>query len=86
MLAALNTTEAHSKQNKDKYDDIPQYKIVDLVMIKNSDKELNWDAKYILNFKIIRIIIPRQLEASDSTGRLQKVNISDMHKSCHQTS
>ena len=38
MLAALNTKEAHSKQNKDKYDDIPQYKIGDLVMIRNFDK------------------------------------------------
>ena len=27
MLAALNTKKAHSKQNKDKYDDIPLYKI-----------------------------------------------------------
>ena len=34
MLTALNTKEAHSKQNKDKYDDVPQYKIGDLVMIK----------------------------------------------------
>ena len=34
-LAALNTKEAHSKQNKDKYDDVPLYKIWDLVMIKN---------------------------------------------------
>ena len=35
MLAALNTKEACFKQNKEKYDDIPQYKIGDLVMIKN---------------------------------------------------
>ena len=34
MLAALNTKEAHSKQNKDKYDYIPQYKIGNLIMIK----------------------------------------------------
>ena len=27
MLTALNTKEAHSKQSKDKYDDVPQYKI-----------------------------------------------------------
>ena len=33
--------EAHSKQNKGKYDDIPQYKIGDLVMIKNYDRKLN---------------------------------------------
>ena len=38
MLAALNTKEAHSKQNNDKYDDVPEYKIGDLVMIKNFNK------------------------------------------------
>ena len=27
MLAALNTKGACSKRNKDKYDDVPQYKI-----------------------------------------------------------
>ena len=35
MLTALNTKEAHSKQKKEKYNDVPQYKIGDLVMIKN---------------------------------------------------
>ena len=49
-------------------------------MIKNFDKKLAWDAKYILRFRMIRIISPRQLEVSDPTGRLQKVNISDVHK------
>ena len=38
ILAALNTKEAHSKQNRDKYDNIPQYKIGDLIIIKHSDK------------------------------------------------
>ena len=38
MLAALNTNEAHSKQSKDKYDDIPHCKIGDLVMIRKFDK------------------------------------------------
>ena len=38
MLAALNTKEACSKQNKEKYDDVPQYKIGDLVMIKDFHK------------------------------------------------
>ena len=80
MLAALNTKEAHSKQNKDKYDDVQQYKMGDLVMIKNCDKKLNWDTKYILNFRIIRIISPKQLKVSNLTGRLWKVNISEVHK------
>ena len=62
MLAVLNTKEAGSKENKDKYDDIPQYKIGDLVMIKNLNEKLNWDAKYIPNFRIIRIISPRECE------------------------
>ena len=51
MLAALNTEEACSKQNKEKYDDILQYKIGDLVMIKNFNKKSNGDAKYIPNFR-----------------------------------
>ena len=37
-MLALNTKEACCKQNKDKYDDVPQYKIGDLVMIENFNK------------------------------------------------
>ena len=48
-------------------------------MIKNFNKKLNWDSKYIPNFRIIRIISSRQLEVSDLTGRLWKVIISDVH-------
>ena len=47
MLAALNTKEAHAKQRKQKYDDIPNYKIGDSVMIRHSDKKSNWHAKYL---------------------------------------
>ena len=39
MLTALNTKEAHSKQKQDKHDDVPRFKIGDLVMIKNFDKK-----------------------------------------------
>ena len=70
MLAALNTKEANSNQYKDKYDDVPHYKIEDLVMIKNFNKKLIWDVKYIPNFRIIRIISLRQLEVSDLLDRL----------------
>ena len=38
MLAAPNTKEGHSKQNIEKYDDIPHHKIGDLIMIKTFDK------------------------------------------------
>ena len=48
-------------------------------MIKKFNKKLNWDARDITNYRIIRIISPRQLEVSDQTGRLWKVNISDVH-------
>ena len=65
MLAALNTKEAHSKQNKDKY---------------NFNKKSNWDAKYIPNFRIMKLIGTRQLEVSEPTGRLRKVNLCDVHK------
>ena len=56
MLTALNTKEAHSKQKCDKHDNIPQLKIGDLIMIKNFDKIPNWDAKFIPNFRIVRLI------------------------------
>ena len=80
MLAALNTIKACSKQNREKYDDIPQYKTGDLIMIKSFYNKSNLDAKNIPNFRIIRLIGTRQLEASDTTGRLTKVNICDVHK------
>ena len=40
MLTALNTRQAHSKQSKEKYDDVPNYKIGDLVMIKTLTRSL----------------------------------------------
>ena len=80
MLAALNTKEAHSYQSKQKYDDIPYYKIGDLVMIRNCGKKSNWDAKYIPNFRAVCLIGSRQLGVFDHTGRIRKVNICDMHK------
>ena len=59
---------------------MPNYKIGDLVMIRNFDKKFNWDAKYIPNFRIVQLIGSRQLEVSNPTGRLRKVNICDVHK------
>ena len=56
MLAALNTKEAHSKQKHDKLDNVPQSKICDLIMIKNFKKKLNWDAKYVPNLRVVRLI------------------------------
>ena len=53
MVAALNTKEAHFKQSKQKYDDVSIYKIGDFVMVRNFDKKLNWDVKYIPNFRIV---------------------------------
>ena len=50
MLAALNTKEAHSEQKCDKHNDIPQFKIGDVIMIKNFDKKLNRDVKYVPKF------------------------------------
>ena len=41
---------------------------------------MNWDAKYIPNFRIVKLIGYRQLKVSDPTGRLRKVNICDVHK------
>ena len=49
-------------------------------MINNFDKKSNWDANYIPNFRIIRLIGTRQLEVSDPRGRLRKVNICGVHK------
>ena len=80
MLTVSNTKEACSKQKHDKNDDIPQFKIRDLIMIKNFDKKLNWDTKYVPHFRVVRKIGTRQLEVSDLKGRLWKLNISDVHK------
>ena len=49
-------------------------------MIKNFNKKLTWDAKYVTNIRVVKLIGTRQLEVSDPTGRLRKVNISDVHK------
>ena len=45
MFTALNTKEAHSKQDIDIYDDIPQYKIGDLISIKNFDTKIELGCK-----------------------------------------
>ena len=80
MLAALNMKAAHSMQIKQKYDDVPNYKIGDLGMTRNFDKKSNWDAKYIANFRVVCLIGSRQLEVSNPTGRIRKVNVCDVHK------
>ena len=76
MLAALHTKEAHSKQCKQKYDDLPNYKIGDLVMIRNFDKKSTWDAKYIPNFIVVHLRSSRQLEVSD----VKSLNVCDVQK------
>ena len=38
MLTTLNTKEALSKEQCDKHDDVPKFKIGDLIMIKNFEK------------------------------------------------
>ena len=80
MLAALNTREAQSKQTKQRYDDVPNYKIGDLLMIKNFDRKSTWDTKYVANFRVLNLIGSKQLEVSDPTHRSRKVNICDAHK------
>ena len=80
MLVVLNTKELHSKQKCGKHNNVPQYKIGDLVMIKKFEKILTWETKYVANFRIVRLIGTRQLEVSDLTGRLRRVNVSDIHK------
>ena len=50
MLAALNTREAHSKQSKEKYDDILQYKFGDLFIIKNVNKnQIRMQSSYLIS-------------------------------------
>ena len=41
---------------------------------------MKWDSKYIPNFRIVRLIGPRQLEVSDPAGRLRKVNVCNVCK------
>ena len=80
MLAALNTKEACSKQKHDTHDDVPKFKIGDLIMIKNFNKKSTWDTKYVPNFIVIKLIGTRQLEVSNLTGSPWKVNILDVLK------
>ena len=49
-------------------------------MIKNYDKKSNWDAKYVQNFWVLRLVGTRQQEVFDPTGSLRKVNTCDVHK------
>ena len=85
MLVALNTKEASFKQKCDRHDNVPKFKIGDFIMIKDFDKKSTWDAKYVSNFREVKLIGTRQLEVSDPTGGLRKVNIPDVHKSYLQT-
>ena len=78
-LAALNMREVHSNQSKQKYDNVHNYKIGDLVMIRNFDKKSNWDAKYIPTFKVVCLAGSRKLEVSDPSGRIRKDYICDVH-------
>ena len=49
-------------------------------MIRNFKKKSTWDSKYIPNFRVVHLIGSRQLEVSDPTGRIRKVNVCDAHK------
>ena len=49
-------------------------------MIKNFDKKMTWDTKHVKNVRVVNLIGTRQLEVSDPTGRLRKVNILEVHK------
>ena len=69
ILAAVNMREAQSKQSTQKYDNVPNYNIGDLFMIKKFDRKSSWDAKYVPNFRVVCLIESRQLEVSDSTGK-----------------
>ena len=51
-----------------------------LGIIKNYNKKSNWDRKYILNFRVLKLVGTRQLEVSDPKDRLRKVNNCDVHK------
>ena len=44
-------------------------------MIRNLDKNSNSDAKYIPNSRVVHLIGSRQLEMSDPTGEIRKVNV-----------
>ena len=80
MLAAWNTKDAHTKQSKQKIDDIPNYKMGDLVMIRKLRKKSNCNAKHIPNFRVVHSIGSRQLEVSDPSGSIRKVHFCDVHK------
>ena len=44
-------------------------------MVKNFDKKSTWDAKYVINFRVVGFIGSKQLEVSDPIGRTRKVYV-----------
>ena len=84
ILAALIMREAQSKLRRGTMM-LPNYKIInykigDLVMIKNFDKKSTLDAKYIHNYRVMWLIGARQLVVSNLIVRARKVNVCDAHK------
>ena len=51
------------RETKQRYDGVPNYKIGDLVMIKNFNKKFTWDAKYVPKFRVVHLIGFKQLNS-----------------------
>ena len=56
MLAAINLKRARAKQPIKKTTDPPEFKVRDLLLLKNHKKQ-NWNTKYMSNFHICKLLI-----------------------------
>ena len=77
MLVAINFERAGGKQPTRNTKDFPNFKVGDLVLLKNHKKQ-NWDAKYMVNFHICKIINDRVSDLQDLTGHDRCATIEDI--------
>ena len=56
------------------------YKIGDVVMIKNFDRKSAWDAKYVPTLRVVCLIGSRQVEDLDCMVRTRKIYVCNAHK------
>ena len=56
------------------------FKIGDLVLLKNHKKENPFSSKFLPNFRVVKLRTDRQLELSDTTGKTRRANITDVVK------
>ena len=91
MLPAGNLTRARDRQPTKKTKDLPRFKIRGLLLLKNHKKH-NWDAKYMPNFHICKVISDRANDLQDPTDHVRctaaaniQLVMSVEYIACYQT-